>query len=171
MAPEARFADSHETCFSQVGQMPGDSRLRGKQDVDDVSDAELAPLEDVKNPQSRPVGKRPEHEVDDVGCFCLCSVGHRGSRWMRIARLTDRRRLYHTTHILLMGRLMSSVSLFHRPRDQAASRASLTSFSDVIVPLLSFNCRLARLAARGSCVTITIVRPSSLNSSRNPMIC
>ena len=36
---------------------------------------------------------------------------------------------------------------------------------------LSCNSRLARRAARGSCVTITMVRPSALNSSRKPMIC
>ena len=47
-----------------------------------------------------------------------------------------------------------------------------TTFSaETMAPRVSLNSLLARSAARGSCVTITMVRPSAFNSSRKRMTC
>ncbi len=54
---------------------------------------------------------------------------------------------------------------------QAARNDSSSAFWQTIVPFCSRRVRLARAAARGSCVTMTMVLPSALNSSRKAMIC
>ena len=60
--------------------MSGDSRLRSVQDLHDVPNTKFPALQDVENPQPRPVGKRAEHQVDAARYFGLCSIGHFRSR-------------------------------------------------------------------------------------------
>jgi len=80
MAPQTGLADQDQIGLPQVGQVPGNSRLRGAKDFHDVSDAEFPALQDVENPQPRSVGERPEHQVDAIHYLDLSGLGHVGSQ-------------------------------------------------------------------------------------------
>ena len=56
--------------------MPGDARLRSPKALHDVAHAEFSTLQDVKNPQPCPVGKRPEHQVNAVLRLGLHGLRH-----------------------------------------------------------------------------------------------
>ena len=86
----------------RVGQVSGNAWLRSLQDFHDVSDAEFPTQQDMENPQSRSVGKRPEHQVDAAEHFGLCGLGHVRSRGLVLAHHTAQGRcprvLSHNIH-------------------------------------------------------------------------
>jgi len=80
VAPQAGLADQNQIGLPQVGQVSRDPRLGGEQDCYDVPDAEFAALQNMENPQARPVGKSPEHQVDAVQCLGRSGLRHIGLR-------------------------------------------------------------------------------------------
>jgi hypothetical protein len=63
--------------------------LGGEQDFHDVPDAEFSALQAMENPQPRPVGKRPEHQVDVIQYLGLSGLGHIRSYRLAIAQRTE----------------------------------------------------------------------------------
>jgi hypothetical protein len=71
MAPGARFTDRYQVRLSQVGKMPRYARLRHVEDGYDISHAKFTIPQHMEDAQSRPVGKRTEHEIDGSTRFVI----------------------------------------------------------------------------------------------------
>lgn len=76
MLPQAALADVDQTGLSQVGQMLGDAWLRGSEDLHEIRHTQFPAQQDVKDSESRPVRKSPEHRVDAVESFDRFRLGH-----------------------------------------------------------------------------------------------
>jgi hypothetical protein len=64
VAPKTGFANLDQSGLPEVSEMPRDSRLRHIQHLDEVPDAEFSIDEQMENPQTVPVGERPEHYIE-----------------------------------------------------------------------------------------------------------
>ena len=80
MTPKAGFANHHQVGLPQKGQVTRDTRLGSTEALHDVADAEFSASQNVKNPQSCPVGERPEHQVNRILCLGLHGLCHTKNR-------------------------------------------------------------------------------------------
>ena len=64
--PQTALARRHQVGTPEIREMAGDGRLRQAKHLDDVADAHLPLLEQVKNPEPSAVRERSEHQVDAI---------------------------------------------------------------------------------------------------------
>jgi len=79
MAPNTRLADHDQVGLPKIGQMTRNARLGSTKALHNVADTKFAVPQNVQNPQSRPVGERPEHQVNRILRLCLRGLRHRGN--------------------------------------------------------------------------------------------
>jgi len=81
VAPNSRLADSDEPGFSQVGQVPRNSRLWGVKTLDYIAHTEFSVTKNVENPKPSPVGESPKHEVNYALRFGLRCLRGASTSW------------------------------------------------------------------------------------------
>ena len=64
--PEAILASGYKSRTAEIGEMAGNKRLGGVENVHDIAYANLARSEEVENAEPGSVGKGPEHTINGV---------------------------------------------------------------------------------------------------------
>jgi hypothetical protein len=64
VVPRSFFANTDQAGASQIGEVPGRRWLRNAKDGNQVTDAQLAFLQQMQNPQARAVRERTKEAID-----------------------------------------------------------------------------------------------------------